>query len=91
MENFAEEKTKGLEKLEFLTDKAKRLISQLESDEKDLAKLRDDMRAAARKRKELEEIKLGLKTKLASLQSDRERVDEKISKILNAIGELPLD
>ncbi len=91
MENYTEQKTKGLEKLEFLTDKAKRFISQLESEEKGLMKLRDDLRATARKRKELEEIKQGLKTKLASLQSDREKVDEKISKILNAIGELPLD
>jgi len=91
MENPGNQQNKGLEKLEFLTDKAKRLVFQLESDEKKLEQLRRDMLAVSGKRKELEQINRDLKTKLSSLQSDREKVDEKITKLLGAIGELPLD
>ncbi len=91
MGNSGDQQTKGLEKLEFLTDKAKRLVFQLESDEEGLEKLRKDMLAVSRKRKELAETNRDLKTKLSSLQSDREKVEEKITKLLGAIGDLPLD
>ena len=91
MDNSANQQTNGLEKLEFLTDKAKRFVFQLEADEEILAQLREEMRQAARKRKELSEINRGLKTKLSKLTEDREKVEERIGKLLSAIGELTID
>lgn len=83
--------SKGLENLEFLADKAKRLIFQLENEEKGLRDLRKELNELRARRKEIVETNRGLKEKLASLQNDREKVDEKIDKILNAIGDLPLE
>ena len=59
--------TKGLEQLEFLTDKAKRIVFQLESEEKELKALKQEMRQIGKKKRELEEITHGLKSKLSSL------------------------
>lgn len=90
METSSAGQTNGLEKLEFLTDKIKRLIFQLEEEDRELNALREDMRLARRKKKELYELNRGLTTKLESLQKDRELVDEKISGLLEAISDLPI-
>lgn len=91
MDNSTNQQTRGLEKLEFLTDKAKRLTFELEADEKTISELKNDILQVMRKRKELTEVNRDLKTKLTSLQHDREKIDERISGLLGAIGELTID
>ncbi|MCB1025038.1 MAG: hypothetical protein KDB79_11635 [Acidobacteria bacterium] len=91
IETTSSRQTTGLEKLEFLTDKAKRLIFQLEAEERELKALRENLNLAHRRKDELNEINRGLITKLESLQKDSELVDEKISGLLEAISDLPLE
>ncbi|MEZ5344823.1 MAG: hypothetical protein R2681_04615 [Pyrinomonadaceae bacterium] len=91
IETSSSVQTTGLEKLEFLTAKIKRLMFQLEEEERALNALREDVRLARRKKKELYEINRGLSTKLESLQKDGEIVDEKINGLLEAISDLPIE
>ncbi len=83
--------TKGLENLEFLTDKATRLVFMLEAEERKLSQLHDELKQIRRQKKELTEINRGLKKKLTTLEEDRGKVDEKAESILSAIGELAID
>ncbi len=88
IEESVEDQTKGLEQLEFLADKAKRLLFQLEDEEAELKKLRTSVLQMRQQKKELIDANKTVREKLTSLEADRETVDGRISKLLEMIGEL---
>ena len=86
-----QETTKGLEKLEFLTDKTARIIFQLEAEDKKIDEIRSEIRDLRRKREEFRKGNEDLKAKLARLEQDKTKVDEKVDGLLDAIKGLSLE
>lgn len=84
-------KTEGMEKLEFLTDKATRLVYELEAEEKQMSQMRREFLELKKQKESLAGENNLVKVKLSSLQEEKEIIDKKISDLLEALNKLSLD
>ena len=80
--------TKGLERLEFLTDKTKRLVFQLEAEEQKLRDLEKDVIKLRKKRNEFKELNSILEKKLSHMENDNVEINVKVEGLLEAINGL---
>ncbi len=80
--------TKGLEKLEFLTDKTTRLVFQLRSEEGHLRDLERDVVKLRKKRNEIKEFNSILEEKLSNIENDNLEIGVKVEGLLEAINGL---
>ena len=80
--------TKGLEKLEFLTDKTARLLFQLKSEEKLLSDLRNEVKRLESASRDIKVENSALKEKLSNLEKDGVKIDIKVEGLLEAIDGL---
>ena len=84
-------KTEGMEKLEFLTDKATRLVYELEAEENQISEMRLEVRNLQKQKDALAGENNLVKVKLSSLQEEKEIVDKRISDLLEALNKLSLE
>ncbi|NNE98883.1 MAG: hypothetical protein HKN25_07670 [Pyrinomonadaceae bacterium] len=84
-------KTEGMEKLEFLTDKATRLVYELEAEEKQMSEMRRDLLELQKQKESIAGENNAAKLKLSSLQEEKEIIDKKISTLLEALNKLSIE
>ncbi len=79
----------GMESLDNLTDKTKRFLFEVEDEEKALREKRQLVNDEKVKRDSLLERNRQLNAIIADLESRRDRFDNKVSTLIDALGEVP--
>lgn len=80
----------GMESLDNLTDKTKRFLFEVESEEEALSKKRQELSDEKARRDALLQRNSQLQAVIKDLESRRDVFDQKVTTLIDALGEIPL-
>ncbi|REJ76138.1 MAG: hypothetical protein DWQ47_11010 [Acidobacteria bacterium] len=79
-----------MESLDNLTDKTKRFLFEVESEEEALSKKRQELSDEKARRDALLQRNSQLQAVIKDLESRRDVFDQKVTTLIDALGEIPL-
>lgn len=80
----------GMESLDHLTDKTKRFLFEIEDEEAKLREKRQLLTDERERRDALLERNRQLQAMIADLENRRNQFDDKVTTLIDALGEIPL-